>query len=167
MGTIHSTHSTRKKWYCVVPARYYLVPARVTTGLINPADFFTKILPVYRHIAALPFLHGTWHSIPYPFCTAPPPHHIPSSPSIQSSRCSLRQGLPYHSLPITLPHFYLPSFLRPPRIASNTPMLFPCSFPTLKQGNQRTRQPRNHRRMLVFKTSSCSCIYSSLCSCLT
>ncbi len=28
-------------------------------GLINPADFFTKILPVYRHIAALPFLHGT------------------------------------------------------------------------------------------------------------
>jgi hypothetical protein len=27
-------------------------------GLINPADFFTKILPVYRHIAALPFLHG-------------------------------------------------------------------------------------------------------------
>jgi hypothetical protein len=30
-------------------------------GLIDPdpADFFTKILPVYRHIAALPFLHGT------------------------------------------------------------------------------------------------------------
>jgi hypothetical protein len=27
-------------------------------GLINPADFFTKLLPVYRHIAALPFLHG-------------------------------------------------------------------------------------------------------------
>ncbi len=28
-------------------------------GLINPADVFTKILPIYRHIAALPFLHGT------------------------------------------------------------------------------------------------------------
>ncbi len=30
-------------------------------GLINPADFFTKILPVYRHISALSFLHGTPH----------------------------------------------------------------------------------------------------------
>jgi hypothetical protein len=38
-------------------------------GLINPADFFTKILAVYRHIAALPFFHGT----PYPICFAPPP----------------------------------------------------------------------------------------------
>jgi hypothetical protein len=35
------------------------------------------------------------------------------------------------------------------RIASNTPMPCPCSFPTLKQGNQRTRQPRTHHRMLV------------------
>jgi hypothetical protein len=44
-------------------------------GLINPADFFTKILPVYRHIAALlPFLHGT----PYPTLFAPPPS--PSHP---------------------------------------------------------------------------------------
>jgi hypothetical protein len=32
-------------------------------GLINPADFFTKILPVYRHLAALPFLHGTPYTI--------------------------------------------------------------------------------------------------------
>ncbi len=74
-------------------------------GLINPADFFTKILPVYRDIAALPFLHDT----PYPTFFAPP-HlpHTPSSPSLQSSRCSLRQGLPYHSLPLTSPHlFYL------------------------------------------------------------
>ncbi len=31
-------------------------------GLINPADFFTKILSIYRHLAALLFLHGT----PYP-----------------------------------------------------------------------------------------------------
>ncbi len=35
------------------------------------ASFFTKILPVYRHIAALPFLHGS-HLIPYLFYTAPP-----------------------------------------------------------------------------------------------
>jgi hypothetical protein len=28
-------------------------------GVINPSDFFTKILSFYRHIAALPFLHGT------------------------------------------------------------------------------------------------------------
>jgi hypothetical protein len=28
-------------------------------GFINHADFFTKILPVYRHIAALRFRHGT------------------------------------------------------------------------------------------------------------
>ena len=46
-------------------------------GLINPADFFTKILPIYRHIAALPFLHGT----PYPISFPPTPfpsHHIPT-----------------------------------------------------------------------------------------
>jgi hypothetical protein len=49
-------------------------------GLINPADFFTKILPVYRHIAALPFFHGTWHpgtpyhpQTPHPFAPTPPP----------------------------------------------------------------------------------------------
>jgi hypothetical protein len=34
-------------------------------GLINPADFFTKLLPVYRHLAAPPFLHGTPYPIPY------------------------------------------------------------------------------------------------------
>ena len=49
-------------------------------GLINPADFFTKILPIYRHIAALPFLHGTPHhpQPPHNFApTIPPttPHH--------------------------------------------------------------------------------------------
>jgi hypothetical protein len=46
-------------------------------GLINPADFFTKILPIYRHIAALPFLHGTPYPIPFspnPF----PSYHIPT-----------------------------------------------------------------------------------------
>ncbi len=49
-------------------------------GLINPADFFTKILPIYRHISALPFLHGTPHhpQPPQNFApTIPPttPHH--------------------------------------------------------------------------------------------
>jgi hypothetical protein len=52
------------------------------SGLINPADFFTKILPVYRHIAALPFLHGT----PYPISYAPTPHPITPLPRHRSSR---------------------------------------------------------------------------------
>ncbi len=74
-------------------------------GLINPADFFTKILPVYRHISALPFLHGTpHHSSPTQFCphTTPPtiPHN-PQSPPIQSPRCSPPQGPTYLSLPLT------------------------------------------------------------------
>jgi hypothetical protein len=54
-------------------------------GLINLSDFFTKILPVYRHIAALPFLHGTpyypqpTHTITPPNTTAThPPHARPS-----------------------------------------------------------------------------------------
>jgi hypothetical protein len=76
-------------------------------GLIkNLADFFTKILPVYRHIAALPFLHGT----PYPTSLAPPPspshpiHTIAPVVAMQSST-----GTPHHSLPLTSPHFVLPS----------------------------------------------------------
>jgi hypothetical protein len=54
-------------------------------GLINPADFFTKILPIYRHISALPFLHGTPHHPPPPHNFAPtippttPHHHQRSS----------------------------------------------------------------------------------------
>jgi hypothetical protein len=54
-------------------------------GLINPADFFTKILPVYRHIAALPFLHGTPyhpqppHAYTHPNPTATHPPHARSS----------------------------------------------------------------------------------------
>ena len=51
-------------------------------GLINPADFFTKILPVYRHLAALPFLHGT----PYPIPHAPTPQPITPLPLHRSSR---------------------------------------------------------------------------------
>jgi hypothetical protein len=52
----------------------------VLPGLINPADFFTKILPLYRHIAALPFLHGTPYHPQTPHLsasTSPPtvPHH--------------------------------------------------------------------------------------------
>jgi hypothetical protein len=105
-----------------------------------------------------------WHPIPYLFCNTPPPPHTPSSPSLQSSRCSLRQGLPYHSLPLTSPHLFLLSLsLMFSRIASNTPMLFPCSFPILKQGNQRTRQPRKYRRMLVLKLLlSCTILGYSL-----
>jgi hypothetical protein len=51
-------------------------------GLINPADFFTKILPIYRHIAALPFLHGT----PYPIPFSPNPIPITSHPHARPSR---------------------------------------------------------------------------------
>ncbi len=51
-------------------------------GLINPADFFNKILPIYRHIAALPFLHGTPYPIPFP----PNPRPITSHPHARSSR---------------------------------------------------------------------------------
>jgi hypothetical protein len=54
-------------------------------GLINPADFFTKILPVLRHIAAFTFLHGTPHhpQPPHNFAPTDPPttprHHHRSS----------------------------------------------------------------------------------------
>jgi hypothetical protein len=51
-------------------------------GLINPTNFFTKILPVYRHIAALPFLHGTPYTIP----SALKPHRITPLPRHRSSR---------------------------------------------------------------------------------
>ncbi len=51
-------------------------------GLINPANFFTKILPVYRQIAALPFLHGN----PHPISFVPTPHPITSYPRHRSSR---------------------------------------------------------------------------------
>jgi hypothetical protein len=74
------------------------------SGLINPADFFTKILPVYRHITALPFLHGTpYHpQPPHPFRHPPLPHHTPSPQPFMSSR----QGPTYLSLPLTPPHLY-------------------------------------------------------------
>jgi hypothetical protein len=55
-------------------------------GLINPSDFFTKILPVYRHIAALPFLHGTpYYPQPTPTTT---PHNSTAThpPHARSSR---------------------------------------------------------------------------------
>ena len=71
-------------------------------GLINPSDFFTTILPVYRHIAALPFLHGTPY-YPQPPHTIIPPnptatHNTPTTRPIQSSRCSERQGPPFPSI---------------------------------------------------------------------
>jgi hypothetical protein len=110
-------------------------------GLINPADFFTKILPVYRHIAALPFLHGT--PIPYPFCTAPPPHHIPSSPCIDAVvAMSLRQGLPYHSLPITSPRFFLPSFFLTPPASRLTRLCYSLVLsPSLSRGTNAPTNP--------------------------
>ena len=51
-------------------------------GLINPADFFTKILPIYRHIAALPFLHGT----PHPTSSSTHPFPITPHPPDRASR---------------------------------------------------------------------------------
>jgi hypothetical protein len=84
-------------------------------GLINPADFFTKILPVYRHISALPFLHGTPHHLqpPHNFGPHHPTHHTPPSPTIQSPRFSPPQGPTYlklslHSICLPLP-FPLPA----------------------------------------------------------
>ncbi len=94
-------------------------------GLINPADFFTKILPVYRHIAALPFLHGTpYHPQPtHSFASTPPPT-TPPSHTFQSPR----KGPPYLNLPLIQPHLFLhiPAPL-PACNASNKPSLPPCS----------------------------------------
>ncbi len=66
-------------------------------GLINPADadFFTKILPFYHHIAALPFLH--LHGIPYPTPFAPPPypsHHIPITAPVAAMQSATGTNLP-------------------------------------------------------------------------
>jgi hypothetical protein len=80
-------------------------------GLINPADFFTKILPVYRHIAALATLssrHPLPSATPTPFSPHTPPHHTPSLQPFQSSR----QGPTYLSLPLTPPLFSF-TYLRP------------------------------------------------------
>ncbi len=114
-------------------------------GLINPADFSTKIRPIYRHLAALSFLHGS----PYPISSPPQPpsHHTTSPRSLQSPRCSPRQGPTRLSHPLTSLHFFYPpriSCLRASRLTSLCPALALCPFPTLKQGNQRSR-------MLVFK----------------
>ncbi len=115
-------------------------------GLINPADLFlfTKILLVYRHIAALPFLHGT----PYPILFAPKPHPITSHPRHRSSRrdavLDSRQGPTYPSLPLTSPHFRLPLGYHLPLIlcplssvlfasfASNISLLTPVLSPPLR-----------------------------------
>jgi hypothetical protein len=62
-------------------------------GIINPAGFFTKILSIYRHIAALPFLHGT----PYPIPFAPtlsPSHHIPITAPVAAMQSATRTHLP-------------------------------------------------------------------------
>jgi hypothetical protein len=103
-------------------------------GLINTADFFTKILPVYRHIAAL--LFPSWHplpsSTPTPFCCHPLAHHTPPpSTTFQSPQSSPRQGPLYLSLPLTQPHFVLPIPVPMPACnASNKPSLPPCSSST-------------------------------------
>jgi hypothetical protein len=64
-------------------------------GLINPADFFTKILPVYRHIAALPFLHSTpyYHQTPHT-TTHPNPTYTTSQPTRSSRRDAARDRDP-------------------------------------------------------------------------
>ncbi len=73
-------------------------------GLIAPCQL------LYQNPSRLPTPRfptlPSWNPTPYLFCTAPPPSHTPSSPLLQSSRCSLRQGLPYHSLPFTSTHFF-------------------------------------------------------------
>jgi hypothetical protein len=99
-------------------------------SLINPADFITKILPVYRHIVALPFLHGTpFHPQPSnPFAPTPPTHHIPPPQAFQSPRCSLRQRPPYLSPILTSSHLFLHLHVPMPACnASNKPSLYPCS----------------------------------------
>jgi hypothetical protein len=59
-------------------------------GLITPADFFIKILLVFRHIAALPFLHGT----PYPIPPALKPHPNTPLPWHRSSLSDTRYLIP-------------------------------------------------------------------------
>ena len=65
-------------------------------GLINPADFFTKILPIYRHISALPFLHGTPHHPPPPHNFAPT---IPPTTSHHHRRSSRRDAVRHRDPP--------------------------------------------------------------------
>jgi hypothetical protein len=66
-------------------------------GLINPADFFTKILPVYRHVASLLFLHGTpYHpQAPHP---SPPTTHLPN-PTITNDPVAAMQSTTGTHLP--------------------------------------------------------------------
>ncbi len=74
-------------------------------GLINPADFFTKILPVYRHLAALPFLHGT----PYypqtqntsPTPNPPKPNHLTPDPVVGTQHAT-GTHLSFHHLSLHL-----------------------------------------------------------------
>jgi hypothetical protein len=58
--------------------------------IIKLADFFTKILPVFRHIAALSFLHGTPYHPQPPHSFSPTPLPI-THPDNRSSR---RNGVP-------------------------------------------------------------------------
>jgi hypothetical protein len=108
-------------------------------GLINPADFFTKLLPVCRHIATLPFLHGTPHHLqpPHlPILRHPPTHHTPPSHTFQSPQCSPRQGSPYLSPTLTQPHFILTFPTPMPACnASNKPSLPPVPLPHLYAEN--------------------------------
>ncbi len=64
-------------------------------GLINPADFFTKILPVYRHISALPLLHGTpYHPQPPHLSASTPPPTTPHHLTHSSRRDAVRNRDP-------------------------------------------------------------------------
>ena len=85
-------------------------------GLINPADFFTKILPIYRHISALPFLHGTPHHPPPPHNFAPT---IPPTTPHHHRRSSRRDAVRHRDPPNLLPACN----------ASNKPSLPPVLLP--------------------------------------
>jgi hypothetical protein len=69
------------------------------SGLINPADFFTKILPVYHHIGALPFLHGTVYCPQPPHTSTHPTSTTIQPPHVRSSRRNAARDRDPPSLP--------------------------------------------------------------------
>jgi hypothetical protein len=137
-------------------------------GLINPADFFTKILPIYRHIAALPFFHGTPY--PTPFTPNPPSHHTTPPRSFQSPRCSPRQGPTRLSHPLTSPHFVFNPPCTPCLRASRLTCLCPAlllSPPSSRGNNALALAHPGPTAGCFFFLASCVLHYSCLCSCLT
>jgi hypothetical protein len=139
-------------------------------GLINPADFFTKILSVYapsHRRPTLPSRHPLSSSTHTPFRFYTPTHHTPPSHTFQSPRCSPRQGAPYLSLPLTQPHFVLPIPAPLPACnASNKPSLPPCSSsPPLRR---EPNAPANHGPAAGCWSSNLfvSCVLHFSCLCI-